>query len=212
MKIAVFCPNWIGDAVMATPALRALRNHFAGAHLIAVLKPYVAGVLEGAAWFDDHVYFDPRGPSSRRGVAVARHLRRQAIDLAILFPNSFRSAWVALLGRCRQRIGYARYSRSLLLTRGLEPIRGRWGRLTPSPVIDAYNQLALAAGCPAPGYRMELFTTAADEAAADAVWERAGFHAGREVIGLNPGAAFGSAKCWPVESFAELARMLVDRR
>ena len=52
MNIAVFLPNWVGDAVMATPALRALREHFAGAHLVGVLKPYVAGVLEGAPWLD----------------------------------------------------------------------------------------------------------------------------------------------------------------
>ena len=47
MKIAVFLPNWIGDAVMATPALRAVRKHFRGAHVVGVMKPYVAGVLEG---------------------------------------------------------------------------------------------------------------------------------------------------------------------
>ncbi len=47
MNLAVFLPNWIGDAVMATPALRALRARFLGAHIVGVLKPYVAGVLEG---------------------------------------------------------------------------------------------------------------------------------------------------------------------
>src|SRR5207302_957389 len=53
MNIAVFLPNWIGDAVMATPALRALRNHFRTARFVGVLKPYVAGVLEGGDWFDE---------------------------------------------------------------------------------------------------------------------------------------------------------------
>ena len=60
MKIAVFLPNWIGDAVMATPALRALRQHFPQAHLIAVARPYVAAVLDGAPWFDEQILFDPR--------------------------------------------------------------------------------------------------------------------------------------------------------
>src|SRR5437870_2287005 len=52
MKLALFLPNWVGDVVMVTPALRALREHFAGAHLVGVLKPYVAGVLEGSSWLD----------------------------------------------------------------------------------------------------------------------------------------------------------------
>ena len=53
MNLAVFLPNWVGDVAMATPALRALREHFPGAHISAVLKPYVAGVLEGCPWIDD---------------------------------------------------------------------------------------------------------------------------------------------------------------
>jgi heptosyltransferase-2 len=212
MKIAVFWPNWIGDAIMATPAVRALRHHYADAWFIAVFRPYVAGVLEGSTWFQERLPVNPNGVPEERGRAVARRLRQRGVGLAILFPNSFRAAWIAWRGGCRERIGYARYGRSLLLTRALQPVRGPWGRLTPSPAIDAFNQLARAAGCPDPGHRMELFITAADKAAADEVWKRAGFAPGQEVIGLNPGAAFGSAKFWPVESFAELARLLVDRR
>ena len=68
MKIAVFMPNWIGDAVMATPAVRALREHFAGAHLIGVVKPYVAGVLEGAPWFDP--WFSSTTVAPGRGVGL----------------------------------------------------------------------------------------------------------------------------------------------
>src|SRR5262249_12318921 len=87
MKIAVFLPNWIGAAVMATPALRALREHFAQAHLIGVLKPYVAGVLEGSPWLDSQVFLDSRGPWARRWPAAAFNLRRCGVDLAVLFPN-----------------------------------------------------------------------------------------------------------------------------
>jgi heptosyltransferase II len=212
MKVAIFWPNWIGDAVMATPAVRALRRHYADARFIAVHKPYIAGVLDGSPWFEDRLLFDPCGSWEERSAAVIRRLRELAVDLAILFPNSFRAAWMAWRGGCRKRIGYARYGRSLLLTRRLRPARSAWGRLTPSPAIDAFNRLGLAAGCPDPGHRMELFTTPADEAAADEVWQGAGFSAMDEIIGLNPGAAFGSAKFWPIESFAELARRLVDRR
>jgi heptosyltransferase-2 len=212
MNIALFLPNWIGDAVMATPAVRALREHFQRAHLIGVVRPYIAGVLEGSRWLDELVFLDKRGPWSHRWPAVVAQLRRRAVDLAVLFPNSFRSALVAWAGRCRRRVGYARSERWRLLTESLEPVCDARGQRRPSPAILAYNRLAEVVGCPTPGCRMELFTTARDETAADKVWQRAGLTGYKEIICLNPGAAFGSAKYWSAEHFATLARQLVDRR
>ena len=212
MNIAVFWPNWIGDAVMATPAVRALQEHHAPARLVSVLKPYIAGVLQGSPWLEDPVFVDGRGSARQRWLAASIRLRRAKIDLAILFPNTFRSALVAWAGKCRVRIGYRRYGRSFLLTEALEPKRDARGRLQPSPIIDAYNRLAIRGGCPAPSYRMELFTTPEDEAAADTVWDKAGFSRRNLVVCFNPGAAFGSAKHWPTDSFAELAQKLVDER
>jgi heptosyltransferase-2 len=212
MNIAIFLPGWIGDVVMATPAVRALRQHFSQAHVLGVCKPYVAGVLEGAPWFDRLAFLNGRGPWSQRWPAVAWNLRRAGIDLAVLFPNSFRSAWVARLAGASVRIGFKRYLRGWLLTKSLEPLRDARGRLKPSPVIDDYNRLAQAAGCPWPGYRMELFTSAEDERQADALWEKFGLGRDKDVVCLNPGAAFGAAKFWPVEYFARLAQDLVDRR
>jgi len=205
MNVAVFLPNWIGDAVMATPALRALRSHFAGARLVGVMRPYVAGVLEGSDWLDERL-LTPSVP------ALAWTLRRRKVDLAILFPNSFRSALTAWLGGCKCRIGYARCGRSLLLTDALPAVRDDRGRRKPSPIIDAYNLLVQRAGCPDPGHRMELFTTSKDEAAAENVWQRTGLAWMHEVIALNPGAAFGAAKHWPCEHFAQLARDLALQR
>jgi heptosyltransferase-2 len=210
MTIAVFLPNWIGDAVMATPALRALRVRYRGRTLVGVARPYVIGLLEGADWFDRVV----PGTANLAGVlATARQLRRVRAEVAVLLPNSVRSALTAWLGGCRRRIGVARDPfRRLLLSDELEPVRDATGRITPSPVIDDYNRVAVAAGCAAPGHRMELFTTPADEAAADTVWRRAGFGPGREIVCLNPGAAFGAAKHWPAEYFAQLARDLAGSR
>ena len=211
MNIAVFLPNWAGDAVMATPAVRALRRQFPHARLLGVLRPYVAGVLEGAPWLDGHLFLDTRGGWDRRWPAVAARLRRERVDLAMLFPNSFRAALVSWLAGCRRRVGYARYGRDYLLTDRLRPERDEQGRLRPSPVIDAYNRLAERVGCPHPAYRMELFTTPRDEDAADAVWKKAGFSRLTDVVCLNPGAAFGSAKHWPVDYFVTLAQYLTDR-
>ena len=180
--------------------------------MIGILKPYIAGVLEASPWLDRIVFLDRQGPWARRWPLVAWRLRPLHVDLAVLFPNSFRSALVAWFAQCRERIGYVRHGRRALLTCGLQPVRDSAGRLVPSPALDAYNRLVQAAGCPPPSYRMELFTTGKDEQAADCVWEQAGLTNYSEVVCLNPGAAFGSAKYWPAESFAELARKLaIDR-
>jgi heptosyltransferase-2 len=211
MNLAVFLPNWIGDAVMATPALRALRRRFATARLVGVCKPYVAGVLEGGRWFDELVL--AHGGAWTQGVAAtAWKLRRRDIDVAVLFPNTLRSALTARLGGCERIVGYARYGRSPLLTDPLEPRRTLDGRLEVSPIVDAYNRLATHIGCPEPGHDLELFTTPADEEAASRVWELGRFNDYPEVVCLNPGAAFGASKHWPSDYFAALARDLVARR
>ena len=210
MRIALFLPNWIGDVVMATPAIRALRERYPAAELIGVCKPYVADVVAGSPWFDRLVHLDGRGPWPRRWPAVAWHLRRP--DLSVLFSNTFRSALVARLAGSRRNIGFVRHGRGFLLTDRLRYRTDASGRMTPSPIIDDYNKLAVAAGAADPGYRMQLFATTDDQTAADRLAERLGFRSDRETICLNPGAAFGAAKHWSVDSFAQLAQDLVDRR
>ncbi len=211
-RIALFLPNWVGDVVMATPAVRAVRAAFPAAELLAVCKPYVADVVAGAPWFRDAIRFDKGGPRDQRFRAVAGRLRAERIDAAVLFPNSFRAALLARLGGCGRVIGFRRYGRGFLLSAPkLTAKTGRWGRFVPSPAIDDYNRIAVALGTADPGHRMELFTTPADEAAADAVWQRFGLGRYSRVVCLNPGAAFGAAKFWPGDSFAALARMLAQR-
>ncbi|MBN9522680.1 lipopolysaccharide heptosyltransferase II [bacterium] len=211
-RIALFLPNWVGDVVMATPAVRAVRERYPAADLLAVCKPYVADVVAGAPWFRDVIRFDKGGPPDQRFWPVARRLRAEKIDAALLFPNSFRAALLARVGGCGKVIGFRRYGRGLLLSSPrLTATTDRWGRFVPSPVIDDYNRLAVALGTAATGHRMELFTTPADEAAADAVWQRFGLGRYPRVVCLNPGAAFGAAKFWPGDSYAALARMLVQR-
>ena len=116
------------------------------------------------------------------------------------------AAW---LSGAKRRIGFQRDGRGWLLTDRLQPIRDERGRLKPSPILDDYNRLALAAGCEDPGHRLALHTTAADEADADAVLARFGIRDYDPVVCLNPGAAFGAAKFWPSDSFARLAQDLV---
>src|SRR5512140_1635750 len=101
MKIAVFCPNWVGDMVMATPALRAVRRKFPEAEIVGILRPYVAEVLAGLDLVDRQLWHDPGNVTraagadalATRGWQFARRLRRERFDVALLLPNSFRSGW-----------------------------------------------------------------------------------------------------------------------
>jgi heptosyltransferase-2 len=210
MRIVVFCPNLIGDTVMATPALRALRRGFAGASIAGILKPGVAPTLDGGPWLDERILFDPRSrtPAYRTRALLGR-LRAGGFDLAVLLPNSFRSAALAWLAGIPRRVGYARGGRGLLLTDRLVPPREGRGRYVPTPMVGYYLAIARHLGCPVDSVRLELFTTEADERAADSAWDRLGL-TGRRVVCLNTGGAFGPAKSWPPEHFATLARQLVE--
>jgi len=212
MNIAIFCPNWVGDAVMATPALRAIRRHFAEARITGVVRPAVAATLEGSPHLDDWVLYDPKGddPGHRTLAAVGR-LRKRRIDQAVLLTNSFRSALLSRMGGARRVLGYNRDGRGWLLTDKLPPLR-RDGHYVPSPVIDYYLALAYRLGCRKESYRMQLWTSPDDERQADECWEEFGLSGHAPVVVLNPGAAFGSAKCWPTGHFAALAESLVQKR
>jgi len=208
MKIAVFLPNWIGDAVMATPALRAIRRHYPMAEIIAVVRPYASDVLLGLDLVDRMLLHEPKGQTAERaGWRFAWALRREQFDLAILFPNSLRSGWLAWLSAAKRRVGFDRDGRRWLLTDPLTPKP----RTEPHPVIDEYLRLAEHVGCTELTRRMELATLPEDERQLEAFWQRHDPHLPRSgVVCLNPGGAFGSAKHWPTESFGDLARRIAD--
>jgi heptosyltransferase II len=168
MNIAVFCPNPIGDTVMATPAFRALRRGFPQATIAGIIQPHGAPVLDGTGWFDFLISFEPRADGfAGRTVLVVRRLRREQFDLAVLLPNSFRIAAMARLAGIPRRIGYVRYGRGWLLTDRLEYPRDSAGRRIPHPVVESYLEIVRQLGCPVNSARIELATTRDDEAAAD---------------------------------------------
>ncbi|MES1262521.1 MAG: glycosyltransferase family 9 protein, partial [Acidobacteriota bacterium] len=118
MKILVRATNWIGDAVMSLPALRAIRARFPEAEITVLARPWVAALYEGEG-APDHVVPLAGEPGMRDLSAkwsADRVLRKEHFDLAVLFPNSFESAAVAYAAGARRRIGYARDGRSFLLT------------------------------------------------------------------------------------------------
>lgn len=211
MKLAVFMPNWIGDAVMATPALAALRREhaFHQAEIVAVGRTFLGDLLGGLDLVDRVIASDDRRMLGRDAHALVRQLRRERFDLAVLFPNSFRTAVLAWRARIPRRVGFARDGRSWLLTDRLRP----HSRRAPNPVLDEYLRLAAHLGCDTASRKMHLATTAADERKLDAFWQtQPGWLRDRPYACLNPGGAFGAAKHWPMKSFADLARRLADER
>jgi heptosyltransferase-2 len=206
MRLGVFLPNWVGDVIMATPALRALRRYLGvDDRLIGVMRPYVADVLAGKSWFHETVVYDK---SSNRfgfpGRQVIRDLQEAQLDSVLLLTNSLRTAWMSWRSGARERIGFRNEARSFLLTKPIrQPLAPHGG---PAPTVEGYLHLTSILGCPEEAATLELTTVDEDERAADAVWQRFGLPSGDRVIVLNSGGAFGAAKHWPAEYFAELAR------
>jgi heptosyltransferase-2 len=208
MKIAVFLPNWVGDVVMATPTLRALRSHYPDAKIVGVLKPTLKDVLYGNRNVDELLLCDHRSSQpEQRPWQVIQKMRRERFDVGVLLTNSIRSALLAWVSRIGRRVGYARDGRGFLLHDRLTAPRDKRG-WTPSPVIDYYLNLAYHLGAEKTSYQMDLATSYEDDTLADDVWRRSGFSPLDRVVVLNPGAAFGSSKRWPTEYFAELAGRL----
>ncbi len=210
-RILVRSPNWVGDVVMATPAFRALRQQFPGAHLALLCKPYVAPILNGCPWFDEVITTPGRGLGEF--ARLVRRLRNERFDTAVILPNSFRSALEARLGGIRRRVGYARQGRhrAWLLTDPIPPPTDERGRFRPQNMVDYYLRLCEHVGCADLSPREELFITPACQARADALLVKRDVAAGDRLLGLNPGGAFGSSKVWMADRFAAVADALVER-
>lgn len=210
MRLGVFLPNWVGDVVMATPALRALRK-FLGPEgkLVGIMRPYVADVLGGNTWLDEQIIYEKS--ATRFGLPrndVIQNLRSARLDQIVLLTNSWRTAWIAWRSRTPERVGFRHDARSLLLTKAVPMPRFANGGILPT--LDGYLHLAGAVGCAPEPATLELSTTSEDEHGADDVWQRLGLPEGERVIVLNSGGAFGAAKQWPADYFAELARRIVQ--
>ncbi|RMG00626.1 MAG: lipopolysaccharide heptosyltransferase II [Planctomycetota bacterium] len=209
MKIGLFLPNWLGDLVMAGPAVRAVRRRFGtGARIVGILRPNLADVFDGTDWLDEQWYFDPRDRDERVGTArLIRRMRRERFDTVVLFSNSLRTALIALFGGAKRRVGYARNGRGPLLTDAL-PYRG--GKHLPSPMVDYYLALVEAIGCSADDRTLELHTTPVGDLAAERIWRDLRLRRDGRVVALHTGGAYGAAKRWPVEHAAALARRIAD--
>jgi heptosyltransferase-2 len=208
VKIGVLLPNWVGDVVMATPTLRALRRQFPAAQITAIARPHLLPLLEGSDFVTRSLAWEHHGRGwIGRTWQLASELRRERPSAVLVLRNSGFAAAIARASGALQVIGYARRASRLFLTTALSPpIKN--GRYAPISAVDYYLKLAEALGCETANPRLELAATDADEAAADAIWDRLNLPDPREVVLLNVGGAYGSAKHWPREHAIELARQL----
>ena len=211
-NILVFLPNWVGDVVMATPALGSLRRYFAKARITFVGKPTALETLDGLGLCDATI---PDGMGRRqrlmRMLHLAVRLRHEDFDLAVLLPNSFRSALTAKFAGIRRIAGYARDCRGWMLQHKLTPPRDKNRRIKPYPTIDYYNDLVAMMGARDVNRRMKLVLTPQQEEQAQALLQQAGVDASRPIVMINPGGSFGPSKLWPAEKYAAVADALADR-
>lgn len=211
MKILVRATNWIGDAVMSLPALEAARARWPQAEIVLLARPWMAGVYRDHGVADRVIEFERDG--RHRGLAglerLARELRAERFDAALLLQNAFQAAWLAWRARIPERIGYARDGRSWLLTRAVPvPRRGEIPALEPFYYLELVRRAGWLERLPE---RLEIRLRVAPESLrrAEPALAAAGSSGERLRVAMAPGAAFGPAKCWPAERYAELADRLV---
>jgi heptosyltransferase-2 len=227
-RLVVFAPNWLGDAVMAVPCLDAIRRRYPSAALAVAARSHLAMLFDMVAGVDEVV---PLGRAGRLGgwlaaVRDARRVRAGRFDVAILLPNSFRAAWIARRAGIAERWGYASDGRARILTRAVPRLRGGHqvkyyqrlldglGMSTESEVRSPESEvrspvfaLRASAGKPESG----LLPSVRIDVPGDArEWARAmlaskGWRKGDPLVGMAPGAAYGSAKQWPPDRFVQLA-------
>jgi heptosyltransferase-2 len=192
-KILIRATNWVGDAVMCVPALNAIRERFPRAHIAILAKPWVADLYRRESFADEVILYNP---ASRW--KMAGELRARRFDCAILLQNAFEAALIAWLARIPARIGYKRDGRSLLLTKAVAvPKRGEIPRherfyylelLRRAGIVDRLAESDAIRLTPPPVERKT------------------------RMIGVSPGAAYGTAKQWLPERFAETAGALATAR
>ena len=193
-RILIRATNWVGDAVMSLPALHAIRERFDQAHIAILAKPWVADLYSRESLADEVIPYTASSLVAKW--RVGRQLGSQGFDCAILLQNAFEAALLAWVARIPDRIGYARDGRGWLLTRAVTVPKP--GEIPPHQRVY-YLELLRRAG---------IINDLPDTFPSIG---RAGVHS-QLMIGVSPGAAYGTAKRWLPERFAEAAVRLARER
>jgi heptosyltransferase-2 len=202
-RLVIRAPNWLGDAVLALPAMAALRRHFSSARLT------VAAVRGIAPMFREDTDVRPDDVVEFADLREERAvLARGGHELAILIPNSFRSAWMTKRAGIAARWGYPTAGRGLLLTRRSRPDRRHGVRHHADYFRDLVRGLGIPCGDEPPRLRASI--DSAHQAAT--LLERRGVRNDARLIGFAPGAAYGEAKQWRPDRVAAVAARLTQER
>lgn len=208
-KIVVSCPNWVGDVVMSTPALQCIRSNFPHAYVYGIIRSYAYGVIQDGPWFDEII---PCADKTWKGFwALISKIRNIEPDISILLPNSARAAFIMKCAGVENIYGYHVNSRSFFLSGGPQPVKID-NQIVPQPMLNYYleicrwMQLELLQD-PKP----ELYISDEIQIKGEQLLEKYGIKETDQVVGLNPGAKFGSSKCWPLEYFAQLAELFEEK-
>jgi heptosyltransferase-2 len=206
-RILIRSANWVGDAVMTTPAIRTIRRNYPSARITLLAKPWVTPVFSHNPDIDEIMIYQTDG--RHRGWLglwrLATDIRRRRFDLAILFQNAFEAALLSFLARIPERMGFTTDGRTALLTKRIRT----WPPLKRGHLIDYYLGLLSGAGMTLHGRKQTLLITPDEQREARRFLVQTGSNDSPVLVGLNPGAAYGTAKRWLSDRFAEIGRRMI---
>lgn len=208
-NIIVKMPNWVGDAVMATPVLADLRATYKDAKITALGLPHIAQLLTNDPNLSEVLsYQKPSGWIHRmEHQGVIEPLRLGHYDLGVLLTNSFTSAWWFWRGKVQERLGYATNGRKFLLN--IAPPFPK--NVETQHLVTTYKMLLSPLGIPLTDSTPTLYVTDAERQTAVELLQHYGISPSDVVVGINPGAAYGSAKCWLPERYREVTLRLIKQ-
>lgn len=200
-------PNWIGDLVMATPILADLKKAYPKAHITAMCRAPICELLTEDPNIDELFCFSKTtgfGRHSERRNIIEK-LRKGQYDLGILLTHSFSSAWWFWQGKVANRLGYESNGRKLLLNTSI-PLPEA---LQTQHLVTTYKMLLGQLGIPVSKTEPRLYLSEKELTAARALLRQQGVPEKALIVGINPGATYGSAKCWLPSRFRDVTECLL---
>jgi lipopolysaccharide heptosyltransferase II len=209
-KILLRVPNWIGDALLTTPIIHGLKKNLSDSEITVLARPWVAPIFEANPEVNGLILYEHTGlhQGIQGKLHLARLLRARKFEAVIHFPHSFESAWISHLSRIPIRIGYATEGRRWLLTHPLRSSKDLRNVHQVSYFFHLLEPLGIKKD-PSPEKDPLRLTVAPEHkkkmALAMKTW---GISSKDPLVGIAPGAIYGSAKCWPFRRFEELAEKI----
>jgi heptosyltransferase-2 len=205
-KILLWLPSPLGDAILATSAMRSIRERFDDARIYFYAGAAVRAAMEPCDFCDEWIEAkEGQGPYS-----IAKELKKHEFSAAILFKNSFASAAAVFMARIPVRVGYSREWRGAMLTERLHPERMAGGKYRPVSMVTYYLRLAERVGADISERSLVLRVDPEDVRKVTRMFPE--LCSSRVPLAiLVPGGAFGPSKCWAAERYASLADWLVEK-